>query len=227
MGITEILAQTGGIQSIARELGIAEPEATRGVEALAPAILGGFKKQLGGQTGSLAGLGSLIARFGGGSLLDNVLGSQPTDMSQGNDILAQIFGFQRREPRRRAKCRQPDRPGHRTAEKDVAAGDHDDRRLHGEAAWRGCGRTACGGQRRRSARRCGTSSSRQPRRVGERIGSRHRRPELDARSGRRRESPGRHPANPREMIEGAAGAPSVFRRIQTVARYRGAPVSCA
>ena len=73
MGITEILAQTGGIQSIARELGIAEPEATRGVEALAPAILGGFKKQLGGQTGSLAGLGSLIARFGGGSKLDNVL----------------------------------------------------------------------------------------------------------------------------------------------------------
>src|SRR4030095_15523755 len=41
MQITDILNQTGGLQSIARELGISESEAASGAAALAPAILGG------------------------------------------------------------------------------------------------------------------------------------------------------------------------------------------
>ena len=45
MGITDILGQTGGLQSIARELGVSEAEAATGAEALVPALLGGFKKQ--------------------------------------------------------------------------------------------------------------------------------------------------------------------------------------
>jgi hypothetical protein len=45
MQITDILAQSGGLEAMARELGISEADAARGASALAPAILGGFKKQ--------------------------------------------------------------------------------------------------------------------------------------------------------------------------------------
>ena len=45
MQITDILAQMGGLQSMARELGVSESQAANGAEALIPAILGGFKKQ--------------------------------------------------------------------------------------------------------------------------------------------------------------------------------------
>ena len=45
MEITDILGQMGGLQSIARELGISETQAAAGAAALAPSILGGFKKQ--------------------------------------------------------------------------------------------------------------------------------------------------------------------------------------
>jgi hypothetical protein len=90
MRINEILAQTGGVQSIARELGISEADAARGAAALAPAILGGFKKQA--QPAGLEGLGALLGQLGGGGLLENVLAPEPTDVSRGNDVLSQIFG---------------------------------------------------------------------------------------------------------------------------------------
>lgn len=92
MQITDILAQTGGLQSIARELGISENQATSGATALAPAILGGFKKQVQLQPTGFPGLGGLLGQLGGGSLLDNVLSPQPTDVSRGNSVLGQIFG---------------------------------------------------------------------------------------------------------------------------------------
>jgi len=92
MQITDILAQAGGLQSMARELGISEQDAARGADALAPAILGGFKKQAQAQPSGLEGLGGLLSQLGGGSLLENVLAPQPTDVSRGNDVLGQIFG---------------------------------------------------------------------------------------------------------------------------------------
>ena len=92
MQITDILAQMGGIQSMARELGVSETQATNGAEALIPAILGGFKKQAQSQPAGLEGLGGLLGQLGGGSLLDQALGPQPTDVSSGNDVLGQIFG---------------------------------------------------------------------------------------------------------------------------------------
>jgi hypothetical protein len=92
MQITDILGQTGGVQSIAKELGISESQAQAGASALAPAILGGFKKQAQGQGGGLEGLGGLLGRLGGGSLLDNVVSPQPTDVNRGNDVLGHIFG---------------------------------------------------------------------------------------------------------------------------------------
>ena len=92
MQITDILAQMGGLQSVANELGVSEGEVATGAEALLPAILGGFKQQAQSQPGGLEGLGGLLGQLGGSGLLDQVLSPQRTDPTQGNDVLGQIFG---------------------------------------------------------------------------------------------------------------------------------------
>ena len=92
MQITDILSQTGGLKSMARELGVSESEVAAGAAALTPAIVGGFKKQVQAQPSGLEGLGGLLGQLGGGSLLDQVLAPQPTDINRGNDVLGQIFG---------------------------------------------------------------------------------------------------------------------------------------
>lgn len=91
MQITEILAETGGAQSMARDLGVSEAEVKRGAEALGPMLLGGFRKQA--QSGaSGGGLGGLLSQLGGGGLLDSVLSPTPTDATQGDAVLGQVFG---------------------------------------------------------------------------------------------------------------------------------------
>ena len=92
MQVTDILTETGGLQSIARELGISEGQAASGAAALAPAVLGGFKKQAQARPDGLEGLGGLLNQLGGGGLLDDVLASKPTDVSRGNEVLGEIFG---------------------------------------------------------------------------------------------------------------------------------------
>ena len=92
MQITDLLAQVGGFQSMARELGISEAQAAKGAEALVPAILGGYKKQAQAQPAGLEGLGGLLGQLGGGGLLEDVLSPQPTNVSRGNEVLGQIFG---------------------------------------------------------------------------------------------------------------------------------------
>jgi hypothetical protein len=92
MQITDILNQTGGLQSIARELGISETEAASGAAALAPAILGGFQNHAQNQPGGVEGLGGLLGQLGGGGLMDNVVQPQPTDVAPGNQLLGHIFG---------------------------------------------------------------------------------------------------------------------------------------
>jgi len=92
MQIAELLGQLGGIQSVARELGMSEADAKAGADALLPAILGGMKKQAQAQPAGLDGLLNVVGGLGGGGLLDNVLAAAPTDVSQGNNVLGQIFG---------------------------------------------------------------------------------------------------------------------------------------
>jgi hypothetical protein len=92
MQITDILAQMGGLQSMARELGVSENQAASGAEALIPAILGGFKKQAQSQPSGAEGLGDLFGKLGGDSLMDDVLSPEPTHVDRGNDVLGQIFG---------------------------------------------------------------------------------------------------------------------------------------
>jgi hypothetical protein len=89
MATTDILAEAGGVQAIAQQLGISEADATRGAAALLPAILGGFKSQVQAQPESA---GEMLSQMGGGALLDNLVGPQPTDVGAGNGILGQIFG---------------------------------------------------------------------------------------------------------------------------------------
>lgn len=90
--LNDILAQTGGLKSIAGELGISESQAASGAAALLPAILGGFKKQAQTQPTGVGGLGGLLNKLGGGGLLDDVLASHPTNLDRGNAVLGQIFG---------------------------------------------------------------------------------------------------------------------------------------
>lgn len=91
MQITDIIAQMGGMQSVARELGVSPEQAHAGATALLPAILGGFQKQA-HNAGGVSGLGGLLGQLGGGGLLDNVLSPQPTNVDLGNNVLGQIFG---------------------------------------------------------------------------------------------------------------------------------------
>ncbi|MEH6715769.1 DUF937 domain-containing protein [Parasphingorhabdus flavimaris] len=92
MNIMDMLQQSGGIGTMAKELGVNESVAQAGAAALLPAILGGFKKTTQAQPSGLDGLGGLLGQLGGGGLLDSVLGTQPTPVSKGNEVLGQIFG---------------------------------------------------------------------------------------------------------------------------------------
>lgn len=97
--LSNILQRTGGISAIATQLGIAPGLAEAGANALLPAIVGGFSKQAtgadggtGGGAGGLGGLIGMLGGLGGTGLAANVLGSEPTDTSKGDDVLGQIFG---------------------------------------------------------------------------------------------------------------------------------------
>lgn len=92
MQITDLLAQTGALRSVARDLGISEGQMVQGAEALLPSLLGGFKRQAQAQPAGPGGLGELLRQLGGGGLLDQVLQPQPTNPNAGNDVLGQIFG---------------------------------------------------------------------------------------------------------------------------------------
>jgi len=92
MQLTDILNQMGGIQTVARELGVSDAQAATGAAALLPAILGGFKRQTQAQPTGLEGLAGMLGGLGGGGLLDDVLSPQPTNVSRGDDVLGQIFG---------------------------------------------------------------------------------------------------------------------------------------
>jgi len=105
MNIQDMLQQTNAVGAISRELGIDPATAQAGAAALMPQILSGFQQPAApvalaatGDTaeaqafGGLGGLLSTITSMGGGALLDNVTSKEPTQVSQGNEILGQIFG---------------------------------------------------------------------------------------------------------------------------------------
>jgi len=92
MQVANILAQMGGVSSIAKELGVDERQAEQGAVALLPALLGGFKKQLQTQSGGLAGIGGLLGQLGGSDLLSSAFGQPAENKETGKEVLGQIFG---------------------------------------------------------------------------------------------------------------------------------------
>jgi hypothetical protein len=91
MHLMDMLAQTGGLQSIARELGVSDADVQSGAAALAPAIVSGFHEQA-QQSDGVERLDNVVGKLGGGEMLDNVVSPQPTDVSRGNSLLSHIFG---------------------------------------------------------------------------------------------------------------------------------------
>lgn len=111
MTLSQSLLNSPVIPSMARELGVDEQTARTGAAALLPAIVAGLGRSAAGGGGAMGGVGAGAAGLGGlgglgailgglsggggaggGGLLDAVLGSQPTPVNQGNDILGSIFG---------------------------------------------------------------------------------------------------------------------------------------
>jgi hypothetical protein len=90
--LMDVLGQAGGIESLARELGVGREQATAGAAALIPAILGGFKKRAQSEPAGLENLAGMLGGLGGGGLMDEVLSPRATNVAPGNDILGQIFG---------------------------------------------------------------------------------------------------------------------------------------
>lgn len=90
MNLSDILQQAGGLDAMAKQLGVSPAQAQQGAQALLPSLLNGFQQKAGGNGGSA--LGGLIGQLGGGGLLDSVLGAGPTSVQSGNNILGEIFG---------------------------------------------------------------------------------------------------------------------------------------
>src|SRR3546814_14029274 len=57
MNLTDILQQAGGIESMAKELGVSPGVAQQGADALLAALLGGFQKQAPGN--GIGGIGAM------------------------------------------------------------------------------------------------------------------------------------------------------------------------
>ena len=163
MQITEILAQMGGLQSMARELGVSETQAANGAEALIPAILGGFKKQAQSQPAGLDGLGRLAraarrrrpARRRAGAAAD---GRESRQRRTRSDLR-----FQGREPHGRAERGFAVGTRSVPAQEDAADAGNARRRLHGEATERRR-RSSAFGIRRRARRHAGEPVRRPERR---------------------------------------------------------------
>ena len=99
MDMLSALESSGGVDAVARDLCVDRQTASTGIGALLPSVLEGLRGQAtsgaapgAAASGGIGGLLSMLGSLGGGGLLSNVLGSAPTDVSQGNNVLGQIFG---------------------------------------------------------------------------------------------------------------------------------------
>ncbi|HEX7784232.1 MAG TPA: DUF937 domain-containing protein [Sphingobium sp.] len=92
MDIQALISQGGGIEAIAGQLGIPAAQAQSGIQALLPAVLGGFKQNAQQQPAGLEGLLGMIGGMGGGSMFDAVVQPGATPVDTGNALLGGIFG---------------------------------------------------------------------------------------------------------------------------------------
>ncbi|MGK6324487.1 DUF937 domain-containing protein [Sphingomonas sp. DT-51] len=84
MNLNDLLP-SGGIEALASQLGVPPEQARRGAEALLPSVLAGMGD-------NAAGLDAHVDALGGAGLAHNVMGSEPTEIARGNQLLGGIFG---------------------------------------------------------------------------------------------------------------------------------------
>ena len=92
MNMMAALLRSGGLEALARELGVPSPVATAGAEAMLPAVLGGFRKQAETHADGLQGLIGLLEGLGGGQLAAEVMSPDVSNTGAGNTVLGHIFG---------------------------------------------------------------------------------------------------------------------------------------
>jgi hypothetical protein len=84
MNLNDLLPN-GGIEALAGQLGVPLEQARRGAEALLPSLLGGMGD-------NAAALETHVDALGGAGLAHNVVGTEPTEIERGNQLLGGIFG---------------------------------------------------------------------------------------------------------------------------------------
>ena len=190
MQIIDILNQMGGIQSMARELGIDERQASAGAAALIPAILGGFKKQAQAQPGGPRG-SRRPSRSARRRRLIRQRGFAPGDGRRARQRRPRpdlwLEGGQSHRRGRRLEALGP----RSDAEEDAADRRHARRRLHGEAE-----RLGPAGFRGRPRWTPGRSPRRRESGLGSGAGTGRAR--LDPRHERRRQPAGRRAEHGRQ-----------------------------
>jgi len=140
MQMTDLLAQMGDIQSVARDLGVSQGDVATGADALLPAILGGFKKQArSSPVGGPQGLAGLLGQLGGSASFTRCCHPAhrcaPEQRRAGADIW-----LQRRQLLGGAERLRTDRAGRGHAQADAADAGHAGGGLYGQTGPRGAQR---------------------------------------------------------------------------------------
>jgi len=89
------LRRSGGINAIARHLGMSPADAGAGIAALLPMLIRGLRDygaKAGGGEAGLIGLLALFREFGDGDLAADVMGPNRLDVSAGNRLLERLLG---------------------------------------------------------------------------------------------------------------------------------------
>jgi hypothetical protein len=89
------LRRNGGINALARQLGVTPADVGAGSEALLPALLGGLRQladSLGGGDAGVHALVDVLMELGGGQLAADVMAPGPLDTAPGAAILDRALG---------------------------------------------------------------------------------------------------------------------------------------
>jgi hypothetical protein len=95
MDLLATLRRSGGIDALARQIGMPPQPVAAGVEALLPALLGGLRGYAQSMGGGEAGVRAMLAMMDGlgdGNLAAEVMGPGPLAAESGERVLLQLFG---------------------------------------------------------------------------------------------------------------------------------------
>jgi hypothetical protein len=95
MDLLATLRRSGGIDALARQIGLPPASVFAGAEALMPGLLGGLRDYAQRMGGGDVGVGAMLAiidGLGDGNLAVEVMGPGPLAADTGDKVLAQFFG---------------------------------------------------------------------------------------------------------------------------------------